>query len=456
MLSMISLLFAFYAIFGEKNILHKLKFLTVSFITLSYSLSIFITPLLIVWLLIRKKKFIVDRENISIVLLFLYAILLSFFSILDRFGLPLIVWIMTFGGSWILYLLIKSLNISKHDWIQLLSFLKKIVIIEIISGLLQFVLSLLSLDYRTNSIWRDSLRGSFGDANVFGFFIFLIAIYYFMKFLNFKNIFVSGILFIFLMLLTLLADAKLMNLSMIFSFLLLYPIFIIIKKDYLSVKFINIFLLSCVFLLSLNTLISNEYLIDRFDNVRNFYVENSFSEKVKFYDISFNEFKNKDLIYWITGVGPGEFGSKANEILSSDILYNPTFLHLPFHSSWTKIYLNEFNSEFFRDEIHKNYSFILSTYYSSFLAIKNELGLIGLLIFLTMIFSIVKNLFISMKSFNREDHLILLTLAIALISLVFFSFFDVVFEERRLMFPLMLYVGIIKAKVRFYEKNTIN
>lgn len=224
----------------------------------------------------------------------------------------------------------------------------------------------------------------------------------------------------------------------------------------MSVKFFNILLLSSIFIISFNALLSDDYLLDRFDNVINFYVENSFSEKVQFYNISFNEFKKNDFIYWVIGVGPGEFGSKANEIMSSDIFYNPTFLHLPFHSSWSKDYMHTFNSEFFRDEIHKNYSFVLSTYYSSFLAIKNELGLIGLLIFIMMIFEIVKNLFISMKSFNKEDHLILLTLAIALIALVFFSFFDVVFEERRLMFPLMLFIGIIVAKVRFYDKNIIN
>jgi hypothetical protein len=177
------------------------------------------------------------------------------------------------------------------------------------------------------------------------------------------------------------------------------------------------------------------------------YIENEFSKKPLFIDRSINQFMIDDPVHWYLGVGPGQFGSLANEILSSDVLYTSKSYHVPLASTWTKMYMSDVGDRAFREEIHGNHSFVLSNYYSGMMAVKNESGLIGFLLFCTVclavIFGLVKSSVVGGNSVKVIGLRVML--GTIFIGVVTFSTVDPTFEMSQLMNPLLLLVALMTA-----------
>jgi len=182
------------------------------------------------------------------------------------------------------------------------------------------------------------------------------------------------------------------------------------------------------------------------------YVEGGFSKKPGFFDASIRRLKHDNPLIWYFGAGPGQFGSVANELLSADVIYSPRSYHLPFSSSWTKRYMDNVSDEEFFEGIHAARSFVLSTYYSSLVAIKNELGLVGFGLFVSVVVSLLLELARSMgvtlgtPCRNFQEKGIKFGLGVIFVGAFVFSAVDPTYENAQLINPLMFLLAFIMPR----------
>lgn len=138
--------------------------------------------------------------------------------------------------------------------------------------------------------------------------------------------------------------------------------------------------------------IVGNYLLDDFHAFGEDHISN---QKAVLYNRVFSVMKSDDEWLWWIGTGPGTFGSRAANTLAYDVLYKesqkiPPIIP-PVSSPWTKKYLGDLMTKELV-EIVLFRSAVLASPVSGIVALKAELGWLGLFLFLFFVIAIASRL----------------------------------------------------------------
>jgi hypothetical protein len=443
-------------------------FLTFSFIEIKE--FILICPFILLFVSLLKplsiKNYSIHKINLFGMIILTYAtvitVLMSFY---DFFILSFILWLLTYGSTFLLLYLITIQEVSENEKFMVIVFFKKLLIYQLIIGILQM------LYYKQYST-GDMIRGTFITAHEYGLFVFMLFIYiafYFIypliakgeKIINFKrfkikfSLFQNIVILIILSPLLYFTDSKIMYACMVTGLLVSMIIASLIKNSFVSFKKIvicGIILVLILIPVYLNRKV-NEMIDKTLDAMELLYIKKEVtSNKYVFYQRVFVDMKTNDgLLRWLCGVGAGNLGSRASNAFASDVLFKskkevPDFL--PKHSS---IYSKKYMSDLWTEEKYiyiGNFSFVFGYPFNGVCSIKGELGLIGLILqflfCISMLYYIIKN-GIKLNNNMRKWCIII---GSGWIFLLFHMVFDNTQDNVQIMSILSIVSAIIVSKKR--------
>lgn len=373
--------------------------------------------------------------------LFISLLTLSFFLFLYNLiseGLLLnyIFWLCTFGSALAIYFYGREIS-SRVPLKDIIRFVSYCFFVQISLVLVQSIAN--------NSITPgDWAKGTLLDAHRLGIFIIISIVYLSLEFFRRPNIKHFSLATLALVAFYV-CDAK----SILLCSLIALPIYLIAISPIVG-RTGRYFLfprpfITAVFLLSAYGFIF--FIADplkNFGNIDTYIVDDLVNSKYVFYNRVWFDIFHDSYLNWLAGTGPGTLGSRAGNILSSDVLYktSSTLDSWSASSLWTRNYMRGLWTEELASSIG-NYSAILSYPFSGLLSIKAELGLIGLIIYYTSIFSVSFSLAksVNYKSPSPIDTL-RLTLSISMLIYALLLFFDNYQEQPSVAYLLYFLCGI--------------
>ncbi|MEZ7892946.1 MAG: hypothetical protein QMC67_14485 [Candidatus Wallbacteria bacterium] len=300
--------------------------------------------------------------------------------------------------------------------------------------------------------------GSLHDANKVTFYLIILLVFKIFEYFITDKLNIKKIIFLFLCsIMIIFCDGK----SVILSFLigLVFYSLIMLKSNIFKNKLlIKILIVMFVFMIiNLDFFVNNyfEFFYGTSMSIKSF-IENfssleNFSNKYLFYNRIFLDMFNENKLIWIFGTGPGTLGSRASNFLSYDTIYTQSkniveIFILPKTSYWVKIYLADLWTEDIVNNV-KWHSAVLTYPFSGINSLKAEIGLVGIVFYIGIIFLIIQKLF---NNFFFEKELlikkIILTLTLVFITIPILLLFDNYQEQPQIMIPLFLISSFILKK----------
>lgn len=422
------------------------KYFFVSSIIVAPLASLLFFPLILWRLLLQNKGFRVDLLGFLILLFFLYSLLLALNTLFYRFLIPWYSWMTFLSPAFLIFLALKQIAISNDERTRVISFIKKLYVTELFVGLLQFLNARFEISPLRDEqiILYDSVKGSFGNAHTMGFFLFFGFVYFLFQTIQSRFRLVNIFILVFILLVIGYTDSKTYIAFLLLAVAILLPS-LFLKFGFVS-KLKALSILAAGFVILYGIYRNNVQVVEDASDLGKLvvkqYYENEYSKKVGFFNSSIEGLWAEEKAYWLFGVGGGEFGSRGAEVLSADELYKPTFPSFHFSSRWVQEYMTGLHSKEFFEEI-KQQSFLLSVYYSEIIAIKNETGLIGFLVFVIFIVIVIKKLLRNVDFRINKNGYLPFIVAAMILSLFFLSFIEFSFSLPTLTIPVFILASFV-------------
>lgn len=432
------------------------KYLFVSSIIVAPFASFLFFPLILWRLLLQNKGFKVDLLSFLILLFFLYSLLLALNTLFYRFLIPWYSWMTFLSPAFLIFLALRQITITNDERTRVISFIKKLYVTELFIGFLQFLNARYEISPLRDEqiILFDSVKGSFGNAHTMGFFLFFGFVYFLFETIQSRFRIVNILVLILILLIIGYTDSKTYIAFLLLAVAILLPS-LFLKLGFVSkLKALSILFAGFVIFYGIyrNNVQVVEDALDLGKVVVRQYFVNEYSKKVGFYNSSIEELWAEEKAYWLFGVGGGEFGSRGAEVLSADVLYKPTYPSFYFSSRWVNEYMTGLHSKEFFEEI-KQQSFLLSVYYSEIIAIKNETGLVGFLVFVIFIVILIKNLLGKVDFRLNQNWFLPFIVAAMFLSLFFLSFIEFSFSLPTLTIPVFILGSFVLSDSKNLKKS---
>ena len=330
---------------------------------------------------------ILHKKSIAILVLATYSFCVFLINTLVEF-LPVnyALWLMIFFGPYTMYYFALGINLSSPEAKRVKCFLIGLVALQILLLVVQGV-------FAGGFSPGDWAIGTFLDAHKLGF-VFLFGIIYFaFQFLS-KRLVRDSIVFFIIAFFLYMCDAKAILLSGFLAGIILSILSVLNAK--VARNILNK-LFAIYVLLTLTLILISYPFSDTFSNAwgefSDIYIYGTYSSsKYQMYGKVWVDMLYSDPFLWLFGVGPGELASKASNMLSADVLWKKEgglASLLPVSSSaWTRHYMDGLFGYEVIDRI-PHVSAVLVYPFAGFISIKAELGLVGLVIFTYMNFSLL-------------------------------------------------------------------
>ena len=192
-------------------------------------------------------------------------------------------------------------------------------------------------------------------------------------------------------------------------------------------------------------------------NVFNFYSKSSINThyngvvnaKAVLYQRTYKQWYKDDKLSWFFGAGPGRFNGRASNMLAYDVLYKekgqfklPKKIP-PYSSYWVKKYMGDLWTKESAEAIQWS-SANLSFPFAGLIAIKGEMGVIGLILFILFV---IANTYALNKKLQTIPELNIqrwiIVLSIFWTSLPLLMIIDNIQEKPQIMLPMLLLTTII-------------
>ncbi|MGD8172069.1 hypothetical protein ACQEXU_10435 [Vibrio sp. TRT 21S02] len=316
----------------------------------------------------------------------IYAMIVAAYSSVSEFlPLNIIVWVLMFSTPFCYYFYAMEWNSNDNEKKKLLVFIELILLIEI---LCVFYQGITGIGFVPNDLFKGTLR----DAHKLGLLFFIFVFYgcYLFKDTSYKII---GICIVILSLFVeRWSDSKAILLSAAVASVIIVHLCVFYRKKF----HVLLELREALFILTIGYF-TLAYLIlfkaDVFNSVYDFfepYVDGALTDsKYKMYVRVWHDIFIQHPFEWFFGTGPGTLASRASNMFSSDVLKAGNALsdYIISSSSWTRIYMDGL----FTNEIIENIkwvSAVLTYPFSGFISLKGELGLLGLFLYISVIYKL--------------------------------------------------------------------
>jgi hypothetical protein len=374
------------ALFFRRDYIGGFKGIVIA-LFLGAEMAFFIFTILYVFsIFIYKLKTPLIRNNSPVFALFMYSLICFFLNSLSQF-LPLnfLLWIMIFFGPFAIFFYGQE---ARQAGVTIRHAYSLVVLVLFLQCVIIFVTGVLRGGF-TPGDWAS---GTFLDAHKLGFVFLFVLVYLTFTLIELKKLKHAVLTFLLLPFLYL-CDAKAVVLSAFFAFFLLClgSIFNVSLARHLINKLIALYLVIFLFFV----LVMVNFSGDKVNEFSDLYLHGELtSSKSQMYIKVWSDMLSEHPLNWIVGVGPGSLASKASNMLSGDVLWKQAggmASKLPISSSlWTQEYMvGLFTSEVVERITHV--SAVLTYPFSGLISIKAELGIVGLLIYVYVIFSIIKS-----------------------------------------------------------------
>ncbi|WP_299455626.1 hypothetical protein [uncultured Microscilla sp.] len=460
-----------WSLYSHKPPIYQLKVI-IGFCFLGIEQTLFILPLIILPQMMRSTKKLSFQIPHLILLLYLTycLVLMLFYTIIDFSFFTPILWYLITGGQLILFLHYYRYQYDSQDLIEILSFFKKLILLQVIFLAAQLVIH---RSFYPGDLWS----GSFHDADKAGFFLLLLLIYYIIPPFLLKNQSLlklksrKGVVVLAMALAVLLCDAKILSAITIVSSVL-YVILTVFSQLFnrhtqtstnkTTLTTLLIFM-SSFFVLSILNLYLNRISAGQINNIfeiTSTYTGSTLKEaskkvlagtntKAVLYHRTYSQWARDNPFTWFFGAGPGRFDSRTSNILAYDILYKdenqfrlPSVIP-PYSSYWVKKYMNDVWTKEI-SEAARWRSANLSFPFAGLIAIKAETGLVGLVLFHLFIFSCI---YFLKKKLDASNTPIIqnwtIIISIFWLSLPLQMLIDNIQEKPQIMLPMLLLTTII-------------
>jgi len=384
-----------------------------------------------------KRKILYNKEALTLqkklFVLYIYIILLYFVQIVVNYNfLSLPFYAITFLSPILIMYYIWRANISSYE---IITFFQQFLYISISQCFVVLFFQILPSGISN----VDLIKGTTASADIFANVLLFSILPFFIGVLKNPQISFAKIFILFLSVIYLLfiylCDAKTEILSVLMGgIVLLYCKLWWGKIKIIYKVFITVITLFSV--LFFFNVIKAEIasIMFEYDD----YITGSYNNKIQYYEYSFSP-NTRPILQYIIGTGAGTNGSRAANALSYDVLYKtkntavrlPEFIE-PNTSDFTKKYLAPLFSKSFAETII-NRSALLGNPFNSISAMFVEVGIIGFILFFSVLYIIIKLLI------NRTDYLSLSAL-ILLFSNIISAFIMPSFEQTT-KFIIFMYVG---------------
>ena len=381
--TMVQSLLIFYALFYRPGTVVAAKCMLVSFFMGVEVVFLIFTVLYALSSLMHNKNTFLYVRNKVLLLLFLYSIFVFVANMFYQFTIVnYVLWISVFFAPYCAYFYAQELSSNDVG-------IKDIYALSILLVIVQCIILLFLGISETGFSPGDWAAGTFGDAHKLGFLYLFFGVLVGYSFLKERS-FVYLVLLCFMTFFLYLCDAKAIVLSAFLAVILasVFSLFFAGKWQAIVYRPLSFFVLT-IFILVFSVVGIPSQVAEFFEIY--LYGELS-SSKYRLYVSVWNEMLFDSPFNWLFGVGPGELGSRASNMLSGDVLWKKegglaTLLPV-FSSAWTREYMDGLVTS----EVMKyigNVSAILTYPYAGFISIKAELGLLGLFIFSYCLFTIL-------------------------------------------------------------------
>lgn len=362
------------------------ELLVVAMLGVDTPLIIFPILYFISFVVIRKGRIGKDYHK-SFILIILYSLVIALISFVNEFLiLNTILWVLMFSTPFCFYFYAKEWDQFEKEKDVLLLFVECILIVQLLCVLYQAVTGV-------GFTPSDLISGTAGEAHRLGVILFTFVFYGFFLLKN-TRFRISSLLLIFICLaVEYLSDSKAIILSSALA------CFILLHFSIFSTKYHNVlieFRSSIVSLFLVYFIFVSILFFDKsiFDPVYDFfepYIHGSMtSSKYKLYVSVWHDMFFDYPFQWFFGTGPGTLASRASNMLSADVLAKSGEMAslLPISSSyWTREYMDGLYTYEILDNI-KWVSAVLTYPFSGFISLKAELGIVGISMYLYVVYRI--------------------------------------------------------------------
>lgn len=433
---------------NERNQLSRMKLIAIaSVMGKGYAFMAFSPFAIILALKVYRSKKRIDAPEMAIALFFTYATVNGLLFGINRFEIPLLYWLMTSTSCWGLFILTSRIEWRSEALNGIVSFVKKIILTELLICATQFLLYHAGLI--KGYIVYDSIKGSFGNAHIVGYFS-IAGVAYFAYMIGCPGARrISICMLISFGVIVILSDAKIFNLIFILSFAMITAFSAILEEIRRIVKLVAIGSALCLGVMAMGRGYFSSQIDDVssvVDNISKIYFESDFSRKASFIKIV-NDLSDESIAYSLFGAGAGQFGSHASELMAKNLMGSNNAFAINYPSPWVERYLSPLNSKDYLDEVDDlggGRSYLLGVYNSSVIAIKSELGGIGILLWIVMMTTVAIVPMVAInKSASVEQRILTRTSSSLLIGLIFCSVFDQMMEYQPLILPILVLHGFV-------------
>jgi hypothetical protein len=398
-----------------------------------------------------------SKFNLLIILFLFYAICISALNLVSEFFLLNFILSLILYSSFLLvpFVFLRG-GFTKSDISSIVNFFECLIVLQIALILIQFV-----FDFSFHP--GDWGRGSLDSTDKTGIFIFLYFIVAILikPIVEKRNIILHLLnrwkYVLFLLLLSVFIDAKIIYVCLLFSLVLTFIVVSMLFKNIYKLISTNYWAISVsliitfVFLLPFLAQIYNEKILNDSRTIESsieiYYNDPWYSQKYDLYKRVFFDMPSEHPFQSIFGVGLGKFGGKVSNAFAKDVLYkdpeNKLLSYLPTHSSQL---VKEYYSGLYTEEIYNSIRYRsanLSFPFAGIITVKTELGLIGLFLFLTLIFYMGK-VFLANALQASDTHIKRwwVGFSIYTFSIPVLMLFDNYHEFSQVMMPAFLFVTL--------------
>jgi hypothetical protein len=409
------------------------------------------------YVFISNPKVRNTRINLLLGILVAYMIGISLVGLLDEFLILNSVFGLLYYSAFLLLPLIFSAHRpTNSEFREIIKYLEALIILQIIIILFQAVLN---FTFRPGDWGRGSLDGT--DRT--GFYVMM----YFMvqaavgPLISRQGVIETVIkrpfIFIFLPLILILLDAKMVYLGILagFGILMLFMganIFRFIRSLNLS-TWIFIWGFAILFVLafpSLARFYSQRIMVEQLDigdNVRKYVEDPEFNQKFVLYNRTFGQMWSEAPVRYVLGVGAGKFGGKVSNAFSNDVLYkdpaNNLSACLPSYSSY---WVRRYYPGLYTEDIYKTIkwrSANLSFPFAGIITLKVEYGVVGLVLFLALLWGMgIKVLYHSRDVTDLFERKWMVAFSVMAFTIPLLMLYDNYQEFPQIMVPTMLFLSL--------------
>ncbi|TAF66238.1 MAG: hypothetical protein EAZ55_06325 [Cytophagales bacterium] len=455
-----------YAFIFQKIIQQIQAILLSCFVGIEYTL--FLLPIFILINVFTGKEnlFFKTKNPLLITLIYLYMgislFLLFVYSLVDGAWYNSLLWLLISFGTFLCFVYFYQQKYTEAETTHIFQYFEHLIWLQIPILFLQLPIHRSFNPLKSNDMWK----GSFDDGEKLTFFFVAYLLSYYLppiisRHYRFRNLFkLKSLFFLFLSLVLLVyVDAKLkLGLFFITIIIVLFYAFLqyyLVNNKWLSgikilvvnvLMFISIFGASIGLELYIQTTsgVSTAKFIDFYLNPQSDSKSAVRPLKIVLYQRVYYYMYLEDLPVWAIGAGPGRFGSKAANIMATDVLYKekgqltlPNFIS-PYSSYYVKKYMGDIwtaENAMLMTWMSANFTFP----FAGWITIKSELGIGGLVIFILILFLFATTLFSRINTFLQSPFLQkwALSLAVLWFALPTLMFFDNIQDQPQYMIPLM-------------------